>query len=40
MKAAWRNFSVLFVVVALVFGTGINAQAATKIRSPWEMWRR
>ncbi|MEW6673282.1 MAG: ABC transporter substrate-binding protein [Thermodesulfobacteriota bacterium] len=32
MKVLWKKISVLFVVLSLVLGVGINAQAADKIR--------
>lgn len=32
MKKSWKNFSVLFVIVALALGIGVNAQAAGKVR--------
>jgi NitT/TauT family transport system substrate-binding protein len=32
MKVSWKNYSVLFVVLSLILGIGVNAQAADKVR--------
>lgn len=32
MKVSWKNFSVLFVVLSLALGIGVNVQAADKVR--------